>query len=106
MKKKFGDDIDMKNLEELKKIINEHKKELEEKYKVKSIAIFGSYVRNEQNAESDVDILVEFKEPVGLLFIHLADYLEEILGIKVDLLTPEAIKPNRKKYIVEKLIYV
>lgn len=96
----------MKNLEELKKIINEHKKELEEKYKVKSIAIFGSYVKNEQNTESDIDILVEFKEPVGLLFIHLADYLEEILGVKVDLLTPEAIKPNRKKYIMEKLVYV
>jgi len=96
----------MKSLEELKKIINQHKKELEEKYKVKSMAIFGSYVRNEQNAESDVDILVEFKEPVGLLFIHLADYLEEILGIKVDLLTPEAIKPNRKKYILENLVYV
>jgi len=96
----------MKSLEELKKIINQHKKELEEKYKVKSIAIFGSYVRNEQNAESDVDILVEFREPVGLLFIHLADYLEEILSVKVDLLTPEAIKPNRKKYILEKLVYV
>jgi predicted nucleotidyltransferase len=96
----------MKSLEEIKKIINQHKKELEEKYKVKSIAIFGSYVRNEQNAESDVDILVEFREPVGLLFIHLADYLEEILSVKVDLLTPEAIKPNRKKYILEKLVYV
>jgi len=96
----------MKSLEELKKIINQHKKELEEKYKVKSIAIFGSYVRNEQNAESDVDILVEFREPVGLLFIHLADYLEEILSVRVDLLTPEAIKPNRKKYILEKLVYV
>lgn len=96
----------MKSLEELKKIINQHKKELEEKYKVKSIAIFGSYVRNEQNAESDVDILVEFREPVGLLFIHLADYLEEILSVEVDLLTPEAIKPNRKKYILEKLVYV
>jgi len=43
---------------------------------------------------------------VGLLFIHLADYLEEILSVKVDLLTPEAIKPNRKKYILEKLVYV
>ncbi len=96
----------MKSLEELKRIINQHKEELEEEYKVKSIAIFGSYVRNEQNAESDVDILVEFKEPVGLLFIHLANYLEEILSVKVDLLTPEAIKPNRKKYILEKLVYV
>ena len=96
----------MKNLEELKRIINLHKRELEEKYNVKNIAIFGSYTRDEQSAESDIDILVEFKQPVGLLFIHLADYLEEILGIKVDLLTPESIKPNRRKYIMEELIYV
>ena len=96
----------MKSLEELKEIINSHKKELEDKYYVKSIAIFGSYTRNEQTSESDVDILVEFSRPVGLLFVHLADYLEEILGVKVDLMTPEAIKPNRRKYIMEELIYV
>jgi len=96
----------MKNLDEIKKIIAEHKQELEEKFKVKSIAIFGSYVRGEQNSQSDIDIIVEFKEPVGLLFVHLADYLEEILGVKVDLLTFDAIKPNRKKYIIDKLIYV
>jgi len=96
----------MKSLEELKEIINSHKKELEDKYYVKSIAIFGSYTRNEQTPESDVDILVEFSKPVGLLFIHLADYLEEILGVKVDLITPEAIKPNRRRYILEELIYV
>jgi len=96
----------MKSLEELKEIINSHRKELEDKYYVKSIAIFGSYTRNEQTSESDVDILVEFSKPVGLLFVHLADYLEEILGVKVDLMTPEAIKPNRRKYIMEELIYV
>ena len=96
----------MKSLEELKEIINSHRKELENKYYVKSIAIFGSYTRNEQTSESDVDILVEFSRPVGLLFVHLADYLEEILGVKVDLMTPEAIKPNRRKYIMEELIYV
>jgi hypothetical protein len=96
----------MKSLDELKEIINSHKKELEDKYYVKSIAIFGSYTRNEQTPESDVDILVEFSKPVGLLFVHLADYLEEILGVKVDLMTPEAIKPNRRRYILEELIYV
>ena len=82
----------MKNLEEVKRIINIYRKELEEKFKVKSIAIFGSYARGEQTPQSDIDIIVEFKEPVGMLFIHLADFLEEILGIKVDLVTPEAIK--------------
>ena len=96
----------MKSLEEIKNIINQHTKELEEKFKVKSIAIFGSYVRGEQTPKSDIDILVEFKEPVGFLFIHLADFLEEILSVKVDLITPDAIKPNRGKYIMEELIYV
>lgn len=96
----------MKNLEEIKKIISLHRQELEERFKVKSIAIFGSYVRGDEKPESDVDILVEFKEPVGFLFIHLADFLEEILETKVDLLTPDAIKPNRKKHIMEELLYV
>jgi predicted nucleotidyltransferase len=96
----------MKNIEEIKKTINQHRKELEEKFKVKSIAVFGSYAREEQTPSSDIDIIVEFKEPVGFLFIHLADFLEEILQTKVDLLTPEAIKPNRRKYIMEELVYL
>jgi hypothetical protein len=95
----------MKTLEEIEGILKQHKKELEEKYKVKRIAIFGSYIRNEQRNESDVDILVEFREPVGFLFFHLAEYLEAILNVKVDLATLDAIRPNRRKYIMENLIY-
>ncbi|HPU69528.1 MAG TPA: type II toxin-antitoxin system RelB/DinJ family antitoxin [Acetomicrobium flavidum] len=95
-----------KTLEEIKRIINSHRKELEEKYKVKSIAVFGSYARGEQTEDSDVDIMVEFSEPVGLKFFGLADFLEDILGIKVDLATPDGIKPNRKEYVMEDLCYV
>ena len=72
----------MRSLEGLKEIIKQHRQELEQKYKVKTIAIFGSYARGEETAESDVDILVEFTEPVGLLFVDLADYLEEVLGLR------------------------
>ena len=96
----------MVTLEEIKMIIKQHKRELTEIYKVKKLGIFGSYAREEQTPESDIDIMVEFREPVGLLFIHLADYLEEILGTRVDLLTPGAIKPNRRRYTMEELIYV
>jgi len=96
----------MKKLEEIKGIIKQNKQELEEKFKVKSIGIFGSYVRGEQNEESDVDIIVEFSEPVGFLFFHLANFLEKILDANVDLITPDAIKPNRQKYIMKDLIYV
>ena len=93
-------------LDEAIKRINQHKRELEERFKVKKIAIFGSYIRGEQTPQSDIDVIVEFKEPVGLLFIHLADFLEEILEVKVDLLTINAIKPNRRKYILEEMVYV
>jgi len=62
----------MKEIEEIKYIINQHRQELEERFKAKSIAIFGSYARGDQTPESDIDIMVEFKEPVGFLFIHLA----------------------------------
>ena len=96
----------MKSFEQIKKIIQQHRQELEEKFKVKKIAIFGSYVRGDQTKESDIDIMVEFSQPVGFLFIHLADFLEEILETKIDLLTPDAIKPNRRKYIMEDLTYV
>ena len=96
----------MKTLEEIKLIIARHKEELARLYKVKEIGIFGSYARAEQTAVSDVDILVDFYQPVGFLFIHLADYLEEILEVKVDLITSEAIKPNRQESIMKDLIYV
>ncbi len=96
----------MESLEEVKEVIRQHRQELEERFKVKDIAIFGSFARGEQGKESDVDILVEFKEPVGFLFIHLADFLEEILQREVDLITKDAIKPNRRKYIMEDLVYV
>jgi predicted nucleotidyltransferase len=96
----------MKNLEEIESILLKHKSGLRERFKVKEIGIFGSYARNEQTEDSDVDILVEFEEPVGLLFVHLANFLEEILQCRVDLVTKEGIKPNRRKYIMEDLIYV
>lgn len=96
----------MKNIDEIKKIINLHRSELEKKYKVKNIAIFGSFARGEQTEESDIDIIVDFTEPIGLLFIHLSNYLENILGIKVDLIALDGVKTNRKNYIMKSLIYV
>jgi len=73
----------MKTFEEVGEIINGPRKELEEKYKVKTVAIFGSYARNEQT--EDGDIMVEFSEPVGFEFFRLARFLEDILGVRVDL---------------------
>ncbi|MEK7397012.1 MAG: nucleotidyltransferase family protein [Candidatus Poribacteria bacterium] len=60
---------------------------LKSKYGVERIAIFGSFAKGNQNSKSDIDILVQLTKPIGLDFMELADYLEEILGRKVDLST-------------------
>jgi len=97
----------MKNLEEIKKILHESKPVIKEKFKVKEIGIFGSYVRGENKPKSDIDLLVEFKEPVGFFaFLDLEEYLEDILGLKVDLVSKKALKPRIGKYILEELIQV
>jgi predicted nucleotidyltransferase len=65
---------------------------LESQFFVKKIGIFGSYARDEQTDESDLDVLVEFSRPVGFEFIRLKDYLETVLGKRVDLVTENALK--------------
>uniref|UniRef100_A0A832G6G4 Nucleotidyltransferase n=1 Tax=Ignavibacterium album TaxID=591197 RepID=A0A832G6G4_9BACT len=96
----------MKNLNEIKKLIEINKPMLKDRYHIKNIGLFGSVVRGDATVISDVDILVEFEEPIGLEFVSLADELEEILGVKVDLVTPNSIKPRIMKYIKQDLIYV
>jgi predicted nucleotidyltransferase len=98
----------MKTLSEIKEILRKHKKELKEKYKVKSIAIFGSYARSEQKETSDIDILIDYYEPVSLLkLIELENYLSDLLGVKVDLITKNSIhNPYVKKSIEEDLIHI
>ena len=73
-------------------ILREHEKELRERFRVKKISVFGSCSRGEQSNLSDVDILVEFYEPLGLEFVDFIYYLESILGAKVDVITKEAAK--------------
>jgi hypothetical protein len=96
----------MKNLYQILSIISENKDSLKRKYRISKIGVFGSYSRNEATEESDVDILVEFEEPIGLDFVLLAEELELLLGNKVDLVSSKAVKPRLKKYIEEDLIYV
>ena len=96
----------MKDLEEIKQTISSQKSVLSERFKVKDIGIFGSYTRGEQEELSDIDILVEFSEPVGWEFIDLLEYLEDILGLSVDLVTPNALKPQIKERILREVAYV
>jgi predicted nucleotidyltransferase len=97
----------MNQLKEIKEIIKQNKIELEEKYRVKEIGVFGSYVRREEKKRSDIDILVEFKEPVGLFeFMDLEEHLEKLLGVKVDLVSKKALKPRIGQYILKEVVYI
>jgi predicted nucleotidyltransferase len=97
----------MKKIDEIKSILEKHIQEIEERYKVTELGIFGSYVRGEQSETSDVDILVEFKESMGLLkFIEIENYLTDLLGVKVDLVMKSSLKPRIGKHILEEVVYL
>ena len=76
------------------------------KYHITELGLFGSVVRNDFNRRSDVDILVDFSQPIGIEFIDLADELESKLNRKVDLVSKKGIKPKYPHAIQEELIYV
>lgn len=96
----------MKDIQEIKTLLQKNKLYLVNKYNLKSIALFGSITRNEATEKSDIDVLVDFEKPIGLEFVLLADELEEILGVKVDLVTQNALKPKMFEYIKQDLQYV
>jgi len=96
----------MKSKEEILKTMKKELPYLKEKFKVRSIGIFGSYARGEQTKTSDIDMLIEFDAPVGFFkFIELEDYLSDKFGVKVDLVTPDALKPLIKPHIIEGAVY-
>jgi len=97
----------MNSVDEIKSILLKNREALRRKYKVKEIGIFGSYVRGEQQSLSDIDILVEFGEPIGFFkFMDLEDFLRRLLGVKVDLVTKKALKPNIGKHILREVVYL
>jgi predicted nucleotidyltransferase len=95
-----------KTREEILTLLSQNKYLLESRYKVRRMALFGSYARGDQKAESDVDILVDIDPSVGLEFVTLAEQIEELLGLPVELVSRRAIKPNKLKYIEQDLVYV
>lgn len=97
----------MKKIEQIKRVLAQHKLELKDSFKVKEIGIFGSYVKNEQKEDSDLDILVEFEDSISLLkFVKLENYLSKLLNIKVDLVMKDVLKPRIGKHILEELAII
>ena len=95
----------MKTLAQIKDGLNQYRSTLRDEYKVVRLGVFGSYARGNPDKESDIDILVGLKEPLGLKFIDLKEYLEEILDLKVDLVTHQALKPQLRSSILAEVQY-
>ncbi len=91
----------------VKNLINRNRQSLAADFGVSKIGIFGSVARGDDNAKSDVDVLVKLTKPVGFFsFINLEDQLTKIIGQKVDLATENSLKPIIKKEILSEVIYV
>ncbi|MDP4252484.1 MAG: nucleotidyltransferase family protein [Bacteroidota bacterium] len=89
-------------LEKLRK----HQPELQRKYPISKMGVFGSYARGEATKDSDIDIAVELSGPMGLNFVAMADEIENLFGIKVDVVPKRSIKPGYLPYVEKDIIYV
>ena len=94
-------------LEEIKSVLALNKEDLRHRYKVKELGVFGSYAKDEQGTGSDLDILVDFEEPVGFFtFLELEAHLEVLTQLKVDLVTRKALKPHIGAAILKEVVYL
>jgi predicted nucleotidyltransferase len=76
-----------------------------QEFSVKSLLLFGSLARDTPHPDSDVDLLVEFEKPVGLLkFLALKHYLEDLFGCPVDLGTPNSLRPALKEHVLKEAV--
>ena len=97
----------MKDFEQIRSVLSDQKEFLRNKYRVKEMSIFGSVVRREEGDISDIDILVDFSEPIGFFaFLELEEYLEQLLGRKVDLVSRKALKPRIGERILKEAVSV
>jgi uncharacterized protein len=79
---------------------------LVKEYNVSKIGYFGSYAKGNQHINSDLDLLVEFSRPIGWKFFTLEKYLEQSLGMQIDLVTSNALKEQIKDSILNQVIYI
>ena len=97
--------INYKDKDEIIQTLKRHKEELYKKYGVKEIGLFGSFARGEETDKSDIDILVEFEKPVGLLTVSsLENYLSDLLGIKADVVRKRNIRKELKENILNEVV--
>ncbi len=88
------------------KTLKDNKEDLLSRYHLTAIGIFGSFTREDFREDSDIDILIDYDQPIGIEFIDLAEELEKILDRKVDLVSKNGVKPKYFEEIQKDLIYV
>lgn len=96
----------MYNLHNILEKLRRYQPELEKKYPISRIGVFGSYARGEATNESDIDIAVEINGPMGLNFVAMADEIEALFGIKTDVIPKRSIKPEYLHFIEKDIVYV
>jgi predicted nucleotidyltransferase len=92
--------------EEILKMLARDKPELQKRFTVSKMALFGSYARGDQQPGSDVDILVEVDPSIGLDFVTLAERIEKMLGVSVDLVSSRAVNSRAMEFVEPELVYV
>jgi len=96
----------MYTLQTILQKLKQHQPELQRKYPVARIGVFGSYARGEATANSDIDLAIEFSAPMGLNFVAMADEIENLLGIKTDVVPKRSIKSDYLPYVEKDIVYV
>jgi len=98
----------MKTRDQILKFLSQNKKLFRDKYHIIRIGLFGSYARGDQNANSDIDLLVEFEENTQDLYdlkLKLKDFFRIQLGIEIDICREKYIKPRIRNSILKETVY-
>lgn len=97
----------MKTLEDIKQILIQNRHLLQEDYHVTELGIFGSYARGEQTDTSDIDVLIDYSDaPTLFKLVELRNYLSQITGTEVDVVTKNGLKPRIRDRVLSEVIYV
>lgn len=96
----------MKEFGAIQSAIRQRKPTLKRRFKVRTIGIFGSWAKGRARKTSDIDVLIELSEPIGLELVSLKSYLEEVLEMKVDLVTVKALRASMRDSILKEVVYV
>ena len=95
----------MIELQSILQILHLHQPELQKKYPIGRLGVFGSYARGEAIEQSDIDIAVEITGPMGLNFVAMANEIETLLGKKTDVVPLRSIKPQYQQFVQKDLVY-